>query len=150
RALGRRREASFAYAPSPEIPSYSPDTLKALEGVLAPVIGPLAGPLIKRTAARTHDREELVELLRKSIGDVAADPSLLRTLRAALDGGAAARAKVPIQAASTPLPLGRTPVPTVPPAAAAPTMPAISAEKLELATKTLLDLVGPIAKVMVK
>src|SRR5215468_4277722 len=46
RAMGRNHQSIFAsgmYAPAPAPASFAPETLKALEGVLLPLIGPLAG-----------------------------------------------------------------------------------------------------------
>ena len=150
RALGRNHQSVFAsglYSQAPPPASFPPETLKALEGALQPFIGPLAGPLVKRSAARSQDKDELVELLRKSAGDFSNDPILLRNLRAVLD--TAPQTAVPATAPPPPaVPLARTPSPTA--GSAPPVTSAISAEKIDLANKTLVAMVGPIAKVMVR
>jgi len=153
RATGRNHQSVFAsglYAPAAPPAPISPETLRALEGALLPFIGPLAGPLVKRSAARSQDSEELVELLRRSAGEFSNDPILLRNLRAVLidtapQKPAPAAAQAPPVAAAA---VARLPTPMT--GSAAPVSSVISPEKLELANKTLVALVGPIAKVMVK
>ena len=150
RATGRNHQSVFAsgmYAPAPS-QSFSPEMLKALEGVLLPLIGPLAGPLVKRSAARSQDRDELVELLCRSAGDFSNDPTLLRNLRAVLDTAPATGAPVAGPPPPAPAAVGRAPAPTT--GSAPPVSSVISAEEIERAVKTLVALVGPIAKVMVR
>ena len=96
------------------------------------MLGPLAGTLVRRSLAKTLDRNELLDLLRRGTGDEADNPTLLRSLRAVLDGSLGVGG-----------PLTRTP----PPPTAAPTL---TAEELDRATRALVGCVGPIAKVLVK
>jgi len=114
------------------LPAWPADVGKSLESVLAPVVGPLAGALVRRSLAKTVDRNELLDLLRRGTGEEADNPTLLRSLRSVLDSSLGVRG-----------PLTRTPPPPA-------TAPALTAEELDRATQALVGCVGPIAKVLVK
>jgi serine/threonine-protein kinase len=123
---------SSAAATRATLPAWPADVGKALEAVLAPVVGPLAGAVVRRSLAKTLDRNELLDLLRRGAGEEADNPALLRNLRAVLDGSLGVGG-----------PLTRTP----PPPASAPTL---TPAELDRATQALVGCVGPIARVLVK
>jgi hypothetical protein len=125
---------------------WSPETLRALEAALAPVIGAVAGPLVRRSAGRTADPEQLVTLLAAGVDDPAARAGLSRTLRAAL-GAPPPPAKAAAQ-----------PSFAAPSASIAPTkalsigeqMRGATPEDLERLTAALAPSIGPIAKIVVQ
>src|SRR5262249_19620240 len=79
-----------APAAGPAVPAWPADLARTLEAVMAPAAGPLAGALVRRSLARTLDRNELLDLLRRGAGGDADNPALVRALRAALDASLAA------------------------------------------------------------
>jgi serine/threonine-protein kinase len=123
--------------------SWPAEAAKALASVLLPAVGPLAGALVRRSLARTHDRNELLEALRRGAGDQADNPTLLRNLRAALDGSLGVGGPL----TKTPQPIAPTPPSGHP---ASPPSRGLTPDDLERATQALVGSVGPIAKVLVK
>ncbi len=118
------------------VPAWPADLARALEAVLAPAVGPLAGALVRRSLARTLDRNDLLDLLRRGAGADADHPTLVRNLRAALDASLAVGGPL----TRTPPPSGQAPRPAT----------TLTPQELERATQALVGTVGPIAKVLVK
>jgi serine/threonine-protein kinase len=116
--------------------SWAPEVVKKLEAALAPFAGPIAPALVRRSVAKTQDRNELMELLRRGAGPGADGAALDRALRAVLE---------PTQ--PVPLPLPAPPATAVTPS---PASAGLAPADLDRAAAALAAHVGPIAKVLVK
>jgi tRNA A-37 threonylcarbamoyl transferase component Bud32 len=132
--------ATVSAPPTPV--TWSTETLRALEAVLAPEIGSIAGAAVRRSTGRTADPEQLVELLTETIDGAGTRAMLAPQLRAALAANQRASA-----ASAAPFPAAQ-PTPVTP--SSAPNITSVSAEALTRVTQVLAGYVGPIAKVMVK
>src|SRR5882724_3893722 len=112
--------------------TWSLDTQRALEAVLAPTMGSVAGAAVRRGMARASDSEQLVRVLLETVDGDSARSTLADQLRGVLG---AARPRSP----SFP-----------PPASSVREGVSVSPEAVVRVTQTLASYVGPIAKVMVK
>ncbi len=112
--------------------SWSTETQRALEAVLAPTMGSVAGAAVRRGMARTADPEQLVHVLVETIDGEQARAAVAERLRAVLD------VRRP-QSASM-----------APPVSVDSQAASVTPEAVARVTQTLATYVGPIAKVMVK
>jgi eukaryotic-like serine/threonine-protein kinase len=121
---------------TPQAAPLSPSVLKALEDALAPRIGAIAGALVRRSASKTADPDQLVDLLRKGAGEAGGDPALARDLRALLHAPGRGGTLGTDATIGTPIPVK--------------TASSLVPADLERATQALVGHVGPIARLMVK
>jgi serine/threonine-protein kinase len=122
--FGGARPLAAAVTQSAVFTAWSPDVVKRLEAVVGPFAGPLTAALVRRSVAKTQDRNELIDMLCRGAGPTANAQNLTRDLRAALDSSAG----------------------PAPPA----TGSTLSTADLDKATQALAGFVGPIARVLVK
>ncbi len=123
---------SSAMPPLASSASWSTETQRALEAVLAPTMGSVAGAAVRRGMARTADPEQLVHVLVETIDGEQARAAVAERLRAVLD------VRRP-QSASM-----------APPVSVNSLAASVTPEAVTRVTQTLATYVGPIAKVMVK
>jgi serine/threonine-protein kinase len=111
--------------------TWSLNTQRALEALLAPTMGSVAGAAVRRGMARASDSEQLVRVLLETVDGDVARSTLADQLRGVL-GAARPRS------------------PSLPPSSSVREGVSVSPEAVLRVTQTLASYVGPIAKVMVK